>query len=540
VLLIQLESWPAALLGNFADLFKPQATPSLQLCGASGEFWQDVFVKSHLPWGRFLESVVFHVAAVMVLWAGTRLWPQSSHLTARAAFDRSDVVYYDAPEYLPPLNTGNEKPKMQIEGDPEYAAQPILSVPREADNRKQTIVTPPKLKLDRDVPLPNMVEWNQAAPSVPLSAISDSVPKLPALPVPVVAPAPEVGSVTTTREWPREQAAVISPPPTVEATRTRRLSDISIAHTDVVAPAPALPMDEQLARYNSARSTMARGTTPIVPPPPSLQGTDSSAKNRGMIALNLRPVQPAGPVEVPEGNRRGAFAAGPQGKIGASGSPDSGNDKAFAGKSGSGSSDGKAPNVNGLPSGLLVGAAPASTSPTAGSGKSPADNSRLLANAQPPRVSTEPARKASLSPNAPTELERDVFGDRKSYTMTLNTPNLNSAGGSWIIHFAELHENPLDKSDLTAPVATHEVDPGYPLELMRQNVQGTVTVTAVIREDGSVDEVRVLSGVDDRLDQYACAALARWKFRPATRNGSPTALQAVVMIPFRPMRRSGF
>jgi TonB family protein len=124
--------------------------------------------------------------------------------------------------------------------------------------------------------------------------------------------------------------------------------------------------------------------------------------------------------------------------------------------------------------------------------------------------------------------------------MTLNTPNLNSAGGSWVIHFAELRENPLDKSDLTAPVATQEVDPGYPLELMRQNVQGTVTVSAVIREDGSVGDVRVLSGVDDRLDRYACAALARWKFRPAMKNGSPTALQAVVMIPFRPMRRSGF
>jgi hypothetical protein len=28
--------------------------------------------------------------------------------------------------------------------------------------------------------------------------------------------------------------------------------------------------------------------------------------------------------------------------------------------------------------------------------------------------------------------------------------------------------------------------------------------------------------------------------RPATRNGDPVALQTVVMIPFRPMRKSGF
>ncbi len=120
--------------------------------------------------------------------------------------------------------------------------------------------------------------------------------------------------------------------------------------------------------------------------------------------------------------------------------------------------------------------------------------------------------------------------------MTLNTPNLNSSGGSWVMHFAELNENPLDKSAVTAPVATQEVDPGYPLELMRQNVQGTVTLSAVIHDDGHVGEIQVLSGVDDRLDQYACAALARWRFLPGEKNGKPVALQAVIMIPFRPMR----
>jgi protein TonB len=85
-----------------------------------------------------------------------------------------------------------------------------------------------------------------------------------------------------------------------------------------------------------------------------------------------------------------------------------------------------------------------------------------------------------------------------------------------------------------------EVGPGYPLELMKQNVQGTVMLSAVIRSDGSVGEVCILRGVDDRLDAYASAALSRWRFRPATRNGDPVALQTVVMIPFRPMRKSGF
>jgi TonB family protein len=133
-----------------------------------------------------------------------------------------------------------------------------------------------------------------------------------------------------------------------------------------------------------------------------------------------------------------------------------------------------------------------------------------------------------------------IFGDRKFYSMTLNMPNLNSAGGSWVIRFAELKGNDT-KGELTAPVATQKVDPAYPMELMRRNVQGTVTLYAVIRNDGSVSNVRVLRGVDDRLDQYARAALANWHFRPATRNGNAVDLEAVVLIPFKPVRlKSGF
>jgi TonB family protein len=51
-----------------------------------------------------------------------------------------------------------------------------------------------------------------------------------------------------------------------------------------------------------------------------------------------------------------------------------------------------------------------------------------------------------------------------------------------------------------------------------------------------VDAVRVLSSGDDRLNEYARSALARWRFQPATKNGKPVDLQAVVMIPFRPIR----
>jgi TonB family protein len=116
--------------------------------------------------------------------------------------------------------------------------------------------------------------------------------------------------------------------------------------------------------------------------------------------------------------------------------------------------------------------------------------------------------------------------------MTLNMPNLNSSGGSWVIRFSELKED-ATKGALLAPEATHKVDPGYPIELIRQNVQGTVTLRAVIHSDGRVSDVKVLNSPDERLDAYAQAAFERWHFRPGMKNGNVVALEAVISIPFR-------
>jgi protein TonB len=126
-------------------------------------------------------------------------------------------------------------------------------------------------------------------------------------------------------------------------------------------------------------------------------------------------------------------------------------------------------------------------------------------------------------------------------------PNLNSAGGSWIIRFAQLKPDASaaaassgaassaePASDLSAPSATRKVDPAYPLELMRQNVGGTVILYGIIHADGTVGNVRVLRSADDRLDQFASDAIAKWQFQPATKNGAPVDVEATFWIPFRP------
>src|SRR5258708_39809238 len=77
-----------------------------------------------------------------------------------------------------------------------------------------------------------------------------------------------------------------------------------------------------------------------------------------LLVLNAHPVAPTGPLNVPEGNRRGEFAAGPDGRTGGSGKPEiqaGGPDSAGAGGSGTGGSAAG----SGGPAGVYVGAPPA-------------------------------------------------------------------------------------------------------------------------------------------------------------------------------------
>jgi outer membrane biosynthesis protein TonB len=53
----------------------------------------------------------------------------------------------------------------------------------------------------------------------------------------------------------------------------------------------------------------------------------------------------------------------------------------------------------------------------------------------------------------------------------------------------------------------------------------------VIREDGSVAELKVLQGIQEEADQVAIAAFGRWKFKPALREDQPVAVEILVGIP---------
>lgn len=125
------------------------------------------------------------------------------------------------------------------------------------------------------------------------------------------------------------------------------------------------------------------------------------------------------------------------------------------------------------------------------------------------------------------------FVGRSVYAMTLQAPNVTSYSGSWMLWFAEYRGRPGMDDGLAAPVPIRKVDPPYAPSAVADRVEGSVRLSAVIRKDGSIDRVIVMQGLDDRLDQSAVNAFSKWLFEPATRNGEPIDVDAVVEIPFR-------
>jgi len=576
-LLVELPSRSAVFFNNLRDLVLPGHHAPLELHSEPGEFWDDVFVKRSLPWSRFFQSAVYHGLAGAILIGLGHLFAMQPRVVVQPSFDHSQVVYYQAAEYLPPLDTRAPSPSAPQKADPEFSKQQIISVPPEADNSSQTIVAPPRIKLKRNIALPNVVAWADTAqkprlaiPDSPLTPAADITRLAPNLDRSVVAPPPDSARLAHRRNsldlqnnvvapppdlqasnahaaMPGLQPELIAPPPAVDTASVRRLGDINMAPSSVIAPAPQLPVAAQRALPGGGLTGPA--APQVVPPPPSMTASGSAGASVGspgrLIALSLHPAVGA-PPDPPAGNRRGSFAATPEGHAGASGSPGSsagtaGSAAGSHGPNGSGASSAK----TSLPSGLYVGSPAAKPAATAGDPAPKAStesvNPNLIASVRPPRVTSarpmQPDSSAKL-----TDPERALFNGRKFYSVTLNMPNLNSGGGSWVIRFAELNHDSTSRDanvpvpDLSQPMATRKVDPAYPLQLMRQNVSGTVILYAVIHSDGSVGSVRVLRGVDERLDHFASDAVSQWKFDPATKNGVPVDVEATFQIPFKPPR----
>lgn len=83
------------------------------------------------------------------------------------------------------------------------------------------------------------------------------------------------------------------------------------------------------------------------------------------------------------------------------------------------------------------------------------------------------------------------------------------------------------------PELIQKTDPNYTEEARKARIEGTVILDAVVRTDGTADSFRIIRSLGYGLDESAINTVAtKWRFRPATRNGTPMDARIEIEVMF--------
>jgi hypothetical protein len=301
-LLLEQESAHRVFLRNLVDLLWPSRPPQANTC-RPGVFWRDVFIYPSVPWRRMLESVLYHTIAVAVVLILSQFPAQRTQQQARKP-QPWYVVYYTSSQ---PFPTRGDRLRTSARSK-RVPPAPRQAAIRVAQEHGKSSIRPPEIKLTAYRPLDITVS-RPLLPAMPLSIAGRShlvapaglssvvapppesrgiAARWPALPqTSVILPSPRVGqNVSSTRAVNSLYAAVVAPPPAMPGTISR-IAKIDIGSGELVGPAPQLSSIERPAIWAIAAMTTGIPGSSIVPPAPSVQGSDGLGHARASSTFGL-------------------------------------------------------------------------------------------------------------------------------------------------------------------------------------------------------------------------------------------------------------
>jgi TonB family protein len=508
-----------------------------------GRFFRDCWVKPHLPRRSVTFSIFWHVGILLLLIQFGSFLLSSPRATVADNYDLAwSGPINDLPLIAPavvkkrPSPPGNPaKPVAQLGADAFHPRQTLISAPKHPNHPRQTLIRPdapqepPKILPD----MPNIVQWAAEPPRPQRNISSEKLLQQPK--------ASQRADKIESPEIPNSE---------------KNIADINFASSNAVPERPALTLASGAVVSAPSKSKAAQQSAE----PPPIVGAGPGDQH--IIALSASPGPPAPAAPIPSGNLSANVSISPDGtKPGSPGGSPNGTPGNGGTGGNSASPGGNAGGANGsgavVPGISVRGGNPKNSPGISGLSNGAKPNSRSPLRVAPGTVASSPTDKpdsaakspdvpisARIKPGAPPER---VLGDKTIYTLNINNPNLSSISGSWILKFAELDEDsassnprglaPVRPGTLSGPVPIHKTDPSYPPEQIKAHIEGEVVLFGIIREDGSVDSVQIVRSLDPVLDKNSMEAFAQWKFTPAHRNGNPVAVEAVVHIPFKSIRR---
>jgi protein TonB len=77
----------------------------------------------------------------------------------------------------------------------------------------------------------------------------------------------------------------------------------------------------------------------------------------------------------------------------------------------------------------------------------------------------------------------------------------------------------------------HRVEPPYPTLAKAARIQGEVKLQAIISKQGTIENLRVISG-HPMLVKAAVDAVEQWRYRPYILNGEPIEVETQITVNF--------
>ena len=161
-----------------------------------------------------------------------------------------------------------------------------------------------------------------------------------------------------------------------------------------------------------------------------------------------------------------------------------------------------------------------------------------LTEPPPPMPAPKPETEAPVSrvdtvtPIAPTA--DPVFVVKPLPDIDLGAGPIIGTGDGPIVTPDPPKATPIFKSAEVDPRYIRALQPAYPGRMQRQGIEGAVTVKILVGTDGRVKQVQQVSADDPSFYRATEEqALARWRFRPATRDGVPVESWRTMTVRFK-------
>jgi TonB family protein len=475
--------------------------------------------------GPLAISLAAHGAAFLGLMHAPRIeLPERAKSEYKQAIEGKEekLVWYKFAKELPAVTPRQARTAPKPLRAEVRAKQEIVASRKNAPRRPQMVWTPaPELNVNKPVESPNLlaIRFKVAKPFVPPPDVKR--PELAKVEIRADAPELKTQALRALRiaDAPKLTRRFVAPPTQVP---------LKLAEIAPITEAPRLDTNAAISDglkfsfKSPSRPFTAPATKAVAAPvkqvtletPPDLPGANSRDLNLAVVGLNpsIRPVP------LPENSSPGQFSAAPTVRPDGADAADEGKGLSVPDLFVRGAREAKpeliAQAYAAPTSDLTLRAAARSAGPKTASAEDRAENSGAAAV----KVSSAPDPR---------------FDGRDIYMMAIQMPNLTSYSGSWLMWYSDRTAREAGLSPVAPPVAHRKVDPKYVATAAADRIEGKVQLACVIGKDGHVSTVELVRGLDDRLNQSAEEALAKWEFTPATRRGEPVDVDVLVEIPFK-------